>query len=256
MNNENSVFLAWQDPEKRDWYVVGLLGRRQEEYTFNYTKGALSSSKFIPFSGMEDLEKTYISTELFPLFKNRLLSNRRPEYPQFIEWLGLNDEDVNPINILGRSGAQRSTDKLQMFKRIDIDNNGNFEHIFFAHGLSHLSASASIRVSNLQNGEQLYLCLDCQNPFDKNAVLIRANNPAEIVGFCPRYIAKDLEEQLRNCSSSLTIWVEALSKNAPANYRLMCKIKGKVDNKLINSFMNREQFQPIPLTGNKSCESV
>ncbi len=249
MKKCNSVYLAWPAPETREWHVVGLLGQRQKEYTFNYTVGALSSSKFIPFSGMEDLEKIYVSTDLFPLFKNRLLSNRRPEYPRFIKWLRLADEDVNPINILGRSGALRSTDQLQMFKRIEIEKDGCFEHIFFAHGLSHLPASASERLSNLTDGEQLYLCLDCQNPFDKNAVLIRANNPAEIVGFCPRYIAKDIGEFLLNVNSIVTFHVEALSNNAPANYQLMCKIRGKVDAELANSFMNRQEFQPIPLTG-------
>jgi hypothetical protein len=250
MEEHNSVYLAWQAPDTREWHVVGMLRQRQQEYTFNYTVGAQASSKFIPFSGMEDVEKTYVSTDLFPLFKNRLLSKRRPEYPRFIEWLGLANEDVSPINVLGRSGALRGTDHLQMFKRIEIKNDGSFEHIFFAHGLSHLPASASERVSNLTKGEQLYLCLDCQNPFDGNAVLILANNPAEIVGYCPRYIAKYINEFLRSDSSSVTIYVEALSKNAPSNYRLMCQLKGKVHPGLANNFMNREEFQLIPLTVN------
>lgn len=246
MSERNSAYLAWQDPSAREWHVVGLLQERQEGYVFNYTKGASVSTKFIPFSGMEELNKTYVSEDLFPLFKNRLLSSRRPEYPRFLEWLGLSSEEVNPINILGRSGAIRSTDKLQMFKQIEFGGNGEFEYFFFAHGLSHLPESASARVSRLTGGEKLFLCFDAQNPYDHNAVLIRANSPAEIVGFCPRYLAKDVNELLREDSSCVSIYVETISEDAPANYRLMCKLKGVIPPAMIHSFMNRDEFQPIP----------
>lgn len=245
MLGPNSVYLAWQAPDTREWHVVGLLTQRNNSYIFNYTRGVLASPKFIPFSGMNDFYKTYVSSELFPLFKNRLLSTRRPEYPGFMRWLGLHAEDANAISVLGRSGGLRGTDQLQMFKRIEIQSDGSFEHIFFAHGLGHLSDSASARVSALKDGEQLYLCLDCQNPFDENAVLIRANDPAEILGYCPRFIAKDVGDFLKYRNDSVKLYVETLSDDAPSNYKLMCKLKGSVEIGFASRFMDRPEFLPL-----------
>ncbi|WP_281649100.1 HIRAN domain-containing protein [Parendozoicomonas sp. Alg238-R29] len=245
MKEHNSVYLAWQSTSTREWHVVGLLKEHDSGYSFNYTKGARLSDKFIPFSGMENFEKTYVSDALFPLFKNRILSSRRPEYPSFLKWIGLEEKDATAINVLGRSGGLRSTDKLQMFKRFEIDKNGNFEQIFFAHGVSHLQKSASERVSQLKSGDKLKFCLDNQNDYDKYAVLIRADNPAEIVGFCPRYISRDINKLLTQYKSNIAVSVESLCDDAPSNYRLMCKVKGSIDPEEIINFMSHEEFQLI-----------
>lgn len=239
MKERNSVYLAWQDYNTRKWHVVGLLEMRDSDFLFNYTVGARSSNDFTPFSGMEDLTKTYISKDIFPLFKNRLLSSKRPEYHDFIKWLGLNDS-ATPIDVLARSGGPRATDKLQMFKAIDVKSDGSFKHYFFSHGLAHLQSSALERVSNLKTDEKLYLALDSQNEHDVDAVVIRAGKPAEIVGYCPRYISSAISGLLRHDSKCVSIYVESLPVKAPASYRLMCRLEGCVPNEYNNSLQTSE----------------
>ncbi|EBN0814464.1 HIRAN domain-containing protein [Salmonella enterica] len=245
MNRNDSVYVAWQAPDTHDWHVVGNLQARNAEYVFNYTKGALTSSKFTKFSGMNDFSETYVSEELFPLFKNRLLSPKRPEYPKFIHWLGLDGAGAEPIEILARSGGMRSTDQLQMFKRIEIGSDGYFEHFFFAHGLRYMSHSANERVSSLNPGDSLRLCLDVQNGYDKAAVLIRADNPAEIVGYCPRYFASDINRMLLDNDTSISLSVERISDDAPHNYRLLCKVVGEVSRAFLDQMILQEEFQPV-----------
>lgn len=231
MNRNNSVYIAWQDPESRLWHVVGCLLAIEGGYLFQYTKGAMTSPKFTKFSGMDDFNGKYVSEDLFPLFKNRLLSSRRPEYKKFISWLGLNNSDttfINPIEILARSGGLRATDKLQMFKHIEVDSNGNVEHYFFSHGISHLSESAETRISKLEEGEQLLLSLDLQNKYDSTAVIIRADNPAEAVGYVPRFFSGTISKMLLDDPLSLTLTVERISPDAPYHYRLLCKLSGRV----------------------------
>jgi len=225
--NDNAVYLAWQTPETKGWFIVGALTESESGYQFHYTKGSLNATNFVPFSGMEDLNKSYVSNDLFPLFRNRLLSERRPEYPNFINWLGLEGGEANPLNILARSGAMRGTDKLQMFRRIEIDEFGEYTHFFFLHGLGYLNKSAQKRVDELSKGDRLFLCQDCQNDYDPEAVLVRADKPAEIVGYCPRYLARDIN-RLLEYSEYMNVTVECSSSEAPTNYRLMCKIKGKL----------------------------
>lgn len=245
MNENNSVYLAWQAPDTREWHVVGLLQEQQQGYRFDYTRGAKASDKFIPFSGMETLEHSYLSEELFPLFKNRILSRRRPEYPAFIQWLGLPEDEISPVNLLARSGGLRGTDQLQMFKRIEVKADGTFEHIFFVHGLRHLPASAQARVKTLTQGDQLLLVPDCQNPHDPYAVLIRADRPAEIIGYCPRYLARDIAQLLEHRPDSVKLFVEASSADAPTNYQLMCRLVGQLDAEVDTGLMQQQEFIPL-----------
>lgn len=244
MNDVKTVYVTWQAPDTHSWHVVGRLQQIRDEYTFNYTTGALAAEKFIPFSGMEALEATYHSDTLFPLFKNRVLSVKRPEYPRFLSWLGL-DEDVSAIDVLARSGGMRSTDNIQIFKKLDIAVDGSFTYIIFVHGISHLGDSARKRVSKLEKGESLYLCLDLQNRFDENAIIVRAENPAEIVGYCPRYLAADLCKILKSNDSTVQVTVEAFAEDAPANYQLMCTLQGKVSVELRRDIMNENEYTPL-----------
>lgn len=245
MSETNSVYIAWQDPDVHKWHVVGVLTQRGDGFLFRYTWGAYASKKFMPFSGMDDLKLKYFSAELFPLFKNRLLSRKRPEYPHYLQWLGLTDSEANPIDLLARSGGLRGTDNLQMFRRFDVAADGTFSHIMFAHGLAYLSRSAQQRVLELRSGEQLYFCKDIQNPHDPNALIVRAGNPAEIVGYCPRYLAEDLSLLLNDPQCYVKVYVEALAASAPENYKLMCKIKGQMTAELSQRFHSALEFQVV-----------
>lgn len=231
MSDVGTLYLAWQDPVTRCWHVVGRLKSMQGRYYFGYTKGAEKSSNFRLFSGMEDLKETYVSEQLFPLFQNRLLSSRRPEYPEFIRWLGLTEQESDPIEILARSGGVRATDQLQVFKKVEVSKEGTFSHLFFVHGLRYLSESALHRVREMKPKDRLYLLHDSQN--DQNdqdgmAVVVRAENPAEIVGYCPRYLAEDICRLLTKDPKSLVLSVEVLSPDAPPHYQLMCRLEGSV----------------------------
>lgn len=241
MNNTESLYIAWQAPDTRDWHVVGNLQSKNNGYTFNYTNGAKKSNKFTPFSGMTDLDKKYVSTDLFPLFKNRLLSPRRPEYSKFIEWLGLSKDSASPIEVLARSGGIRSTDQLQIFKKIEADETGYIEHYFFAHGLSYLSESANKRVSTLKTDDSLRLLPDIQNDYDEHAIAIRTQSPIEIVGYCPRYFAETISTILKNDTKSVELKVHQISTDSPYSYRLLCKLQGYIQGPI----KDNKEYLPI-----------
>lgn len=248
MTEHKSVFLSWQSPDNRQRHVVGILTEYSDHYTFAYTKGALASKKFIPFSGMRCLHKTYASLSLFPLFQNRLLSPKRPEYPRFIEWLGLQGQHLSPITILGRSEGVRATDQLKTFNRIEIDDDGAFEHIFFAYRLKELPQS----VMTLTAGEALYFRLDRHSD---NGINITGNTgeSAGIVGYCPWYLANDIgplllkqeKQQSGQDMIELTVKVERLTATAPNRYKLMCKVVGRIDRAFISEFREQPEYQLV-----------
>ena len=239
-----AVYISWQDPKDRRWFVVGRLSEKGPGYQFVYTKGALNSPNFIPFPDMKDLKGVYFDSKLFPLFSNRLLGQRRAEFREFIDWLNLSTEERSPLDILSRSGGGRETDSFQVFRKVDVAQNGDFSTVFFLHGLSHVGKGTEKRVGNLQPEESLRLALDVQNPVDENSVTLVAT-PTEIIGFVPRYLSRDIALLLREAPESVKASVVAIHNSAPLHYRLLCKIEGKVPEAIAGKVFNSEEFVPI-----------
>ena len=218
------LYLAWQDPESRQWYPVGKLTSDKGIYRFVYTKGATLSKNFIPFGSMRDLYEVYRSREMFPLFANRLISKKRPEYRDFLRWLDLREDEADPLVLLGRTEGVRATDSLTVFPCPELDPQGRYVVHFFSHGLRHLADEARLRINALHTDDRLYLMPDPQNPYDGYALAIRTNDPATIVGYCPRYISGDFLEILENNPDSVEVYVKRVNPEAPMQLRLLCTL--------------------------------
>lgn len=219
-----TLYLAWQDPKDRRWYPVGRLSFDNKVYKFAYTKGAKESPRFTRFGRMKELEKSYESEELFPLFANRLLAKSRPEYKDFIKWLKLPAQNNDPLEMLAITGGIRGTDSLEVFPCPVPNKDNKYEILFFSHGLSHMPTYAIERVNNFHQGEKLFLMLDIQNPFDSSAIALRTDDPATIIGFCPRFLTNDFKNLLGKCGNSVPdVFIEQVNKDAPLQFRLLCK---------------------------------
>jgi hypothetical protein len=219
-----TLFLAWQDPQTRRWFPVGKLTFEDGYYRFVYTKGAKASENFIPFALMRDFSAVYRSSELFPLFANRLISKKRPEYNRILNWLDLGKERPDPLVLLARTEGIRETDSLTVFERPTPNEEGKYEVKFFSHGLVYLPEEAVRRIAKLLPGERLFLMLDPQNPYDRFAIALRTDDPATIVGYCPRYISHDFLDVLRNDLDSVRVTVKRVNVDAPIQLRLLCNL--------------------------------
>lgn len=96
----SSLFVAWRPatPQHAGWRPVGRLEHEGGLYRFCYTRGARKAG-FRPFARMEQLDETYESEQLFPLFANRLLSESRPEYEAYLRWSGFDIEHVERCEV-------------------------------------------------------------------------------------------------------------------------------------------------------------
>ena len=217
------LYVAWGDPKNRSWFPVGRLSFDGEVYRFVYTKGALKSPYFLPFGRMEDLTTVYESRELFPLFANRLLSKKRPEYPDFLQWVDIPAGQDDPLTLLARTEGIRETDTLAVFPCPKRGGDNIYRVQFFSHGLRYLSAGALERIHNLRPGERLYLMPDPQNPHDGCAVALRTDDPIALIGFCPRYFARTFLFLLNQCDpNEVQVVVERMNHDAPIQLRLLC----------------------------------
>lgn len=239
-----TVYLTWQDSETRRWHTVGELTHDNKQYRFRYTKGVKNSSNFKPFGRLSDIEKSYFSDELFPLFENRILSKSRPEYKDYLRWMDINEGILNPLEILSRSGGERATDGMQIYPAPEKGANGRYESFFFIHGIRHLPREIEGLINQVKVGDILYPMLDLANPYDKFAVSLRTGDPAFMVGYCPRYLARDAHK-LTSETNDFNIKVAKVNLDAPAQMRILCKM----DSEWPNNFSSCLDDECEPLAG-------
>lgn len=222
----NTLFLAWQDPNSRAWFPVGRLTFDGAEYEFVYTRGAEEAKKknFQLVYAFPDLDKVYRSTELFPLFSNRLMRRSRADYKDYIEWLNIPQHQDDPIAILARSGGRKATDHFEVFPCPEVDENGSYHIHFFAHGLRHLPECSIQKINQLQTDDLLYLTHDFQNPYDPNALLLKTLDHY-ILGYCPRYLVDDVLKLVNKNSELVKVQVERVNlAPTPIQLRLLCNL--------------------------------
>lgn len=221
-----TLFVTWQDPETGRWIPVGRLTGRNGEYRFGYTRGAQESKSFVPFGRMQDLGKVYCSEKLFPLFANRVLARSRPEFPQYLQWLGLSADEADDLELLARSGGQRATDTLEIVQCPEPTPDNNYEVRFFAHGLRYLAEGAQERIRALSIGDRLFVMRDIQNRVDPSALLLRTDDPLEVVGYVPRYFSAEFSALIdRVGREQVKVSVEQVNSDAPSNFRLRCLLR-------------------------------
>ena len=217
-----TFFIAWQDPDTRGWRPVGRLTFEKGLYRFVYTKGA-KAKNFTPFGRMTKLELTHESSELFPLFANRLLSKSRLEYLDYLSWLNLSAHEDTSLSELALTGGIRGTDSLMVFPCPE-PLNGTYHVRFLSHGLRYLAVEAQKLVEQLKPESRLYLMHDVQNEHDPLAISIRTE-PAMIVGYVPRYFTNDFRFLLsKNEKDAVRVVVERVNRGAPIQFRLLCSI--------------------------------
>lgn len=217
--------LSWQNSATREWFPVARISKENHEYFFRYTHGAVDAkqSGFQGLAGFPDFKKTYLSDTIFPVFQNRIMNRSRPDRDEFLSWIELDNDSYSQFEELARTGGIKATDNLQLYP-IPSKIDGEYKVQFFSHGVSHLPANYKDRVNTLLPGEKLYLCADLQNEQDLNALFLRTSDPVELVGYAPKFFAKDFQELFKTSKDSFEIKVVKVNTDAPEQLRLLCEI--------------------------------
>lgn len=223
-----TLFVAWQQPDSREWIPVARLDYENNKYRFSYTQGVFRAKEFEPFSRMAKLDAVYESSTLFPLFSNRLINKSRPEFKDYLRWLGLNNSAEDSMAMLALTGGVRGTDSIELFKPPTLTGNGSYQLEFFARSLGYLPKETVGLISQLKIGSRLFLMKDSQNEFDPLALALRSASPNALLGYCPKYYARDLDALLTDEHSNLRVFVKCINLDAPLNMRLLCSVTAKL----------------------------
>ena len=227
----NTLFVAWQAPvPTRAWFPIGRLDvEDHERFLFRYTKGAQdahSQSGFAPLISFPSFEGRYESSELFPIFKNRVLDASRKDFAEYLGWLDLDPSNADPIEILGLTGGERQTDSLEVFPKIIKRPDQSFSCRFFLHGLRYVSEPARDKANQLQPGVPLQIAVELNNPTGLAIQLQTADG--YMIGWAPRYLVRDLIDVINTHPEVSASVVRVNEYGAPLARRILVELKGRL----------------------------
>ncbi|MDN5854129.1 MAG: HIRAN domain-containing protein [Actinomycetia bacterium] len=217
-----SLLVAWQNPDSRLISPVGLLEHGGEAgYRFRYLRRAPDVAGFRPFLSFPDWQRTYSSRHLFPLFSQRIMSPRRPDFGQFLRQLNLS-EGATPWEQLARSEGRRTGDTVQVFPIPAVQPDRSTTCRFLVHGIRHVTGGL---FPKLDIGEELALQADPANEVNPEAVLV-CDRKGGRLGYVPDLLLDHLQALRRAGPIALT--VEHLNgPETPAHLRLLARLDGR-----------------------------
>ena len=224
--HECRLYATWRNPVGLI-RPVGVLTRMSvdgadESYRFVYLKAAETFDGFSALPGLPDLHRVYKSEHLFPVFRNRLMPRRRPDYPDYLSRLAL-DVDADPFEVLIRSEGWRKNDRIEVFAHPERTIDKTLAARFFVRGIRHL-AGAAAAVDEVQAGDELQLKQQTENPVNERAILISTRTDCE-VGWVPDCLVEMVHE-LQEHGAAPTITAEHVNPDtAPPHMRLLCRLQ-------------------------------
>jgi hypothetical protein len=215
------LVVAWQHPVSRLIAPVGLLEHGAETYRFRYLRRAAELPDFQPFLSFPVWDRTYTSPWLFPLFAQRIMSPRRPDFQQFLRQLDL-DENATPWEQLARSEGRSSGDTVQVFPIPSVRADGTTTCRLLVHGVRHVERG---ELPPLITGERLTLQDESDNRFNPEAVLV-CTATGRRLGYVPDLLIEHLNV-VRSSGRPLTLAVEHVNgAEAPPHLRLLVRLDG------------------------------
>ncbi len=244
--SERTLYLAWQDKARsRRWFPIGRLDADVErpQYRFRYIGGAEQAKETAGFPLLiefPELKADYRSPRLFPVFQNRVMNRRRPDFTDYLRSLDL-PPMADPVEILAANGGSRMTDTYEVFPKLVKRADGSFTCRFFLHGWRHVNASAQARIDQLATGEELYVTLELTNPVSTMAVQIQTTD-YHMVGWAPRYLVADLVQAMAESPKYAAQVVLVNPQPAPSKQRVLIEMRGSWDQ---HEPMSGPEFRPL-----------
>ncbi len=218
--------VAWQNPESRTIYPVGLLTWNGAQYGFAYLERAKSEEGFRPFLGFPEFGRHYQSTSLFSLFAQRIMSPNRPDFGRYLDSLDL-QSSATPWEVLSRSEGRREGDSVLVFPEPFVARDGMSTSKILVHGIRHrqrVDMRVSASLDALSKGAQLRLIRESDNEVNPRAVLV-ADSGEVGLGYFPDLLLGYLD-QLRESGDVSIVVARNNGPKAPPHLRLLVEISG------------------------------
>lgn len=214
----DDLLVLWQHPEHRGLRPIGRFRFDGHTYSFDYTRTAQEIVGFRTLPGIREIGRHYESTELFPAFRNRVMTPGRPDYASYLHTLGLDASEQSPWEQIVRSGGGREGDTLQ-FVQFPTPRDGALDTRFLAHGVRHIPDEPRsldgrpvvvdmVRheraLDSLTPGERLRLMAQDDNPRSAVATVVAAQDGTPL-GYVPEVFAAGIRRLMTAADPVVTV---------------------------------------------------
>ncbi len=225
---ERFFYVAWRSPEgPRRYHVIARVDLAPNRYRFRYTHGLQGARK----DGLNSLmafpkeHQVYETKSPFPLLSNRLMNTSRPNYKEYLEGIGL-PTDVMPsaADELSRTGGHRMTDHIHLFEA-PMREGDELLLRFAMHGTRHMGNTAISTARTLEPGTELFLMHDWQNSHDAQALALRQEGTATLLGYVPRYHCGGIHRLRAAGHTMRTKVIYPVPLGDPYGVRVVCELR-------------------------------
>ncbi|WP_391206600.1 HIRAN domain-containing protein [Psychrobacillus sp. L4] len=201
MTEHKSLWVVWQNVDTRLYYHIGTLSYFDEHYEFTYTftgegpqkvRDALENG-YMLHPSFPILDKTYVSSKLFPAFDRRLPSEIRSDFGHILDELHLT-ESSSKMDLLEQTRGKLANDTYSFEKPLRIEN-AKLMTSFFIHGMRHQKDLPENWYAILRSFNTIELKPEPNNEVDANAIAIYTELGIKL-GFIPRFYATGLSALL------------------------------------------------------------
>lgn len=219
--------VAWRNTARARISPVAVLDFNGQTYRFRYLPTASIVEDFRPFIGFPELDQIYEAQRLWPFFALRVMDRRRPDFPRYVEWLGL-PPDAKQLDILSRSGGERKGDAVQVIEEPTVDLAGTTQSTFLVRGARYATSqySSASAAEALSPGDELSTVPDPSNPANSSALLITTSAGLRI-GWIPDLLITYVRST-QNGNSRLVL-VRNNGPEAPWHLRLLVRLTGHTE---------------------------
>jgi hypothetical protein len=247
------LVVAWQHPIERSISPIGFLTYDGSVYRFRYIRNALRVKGFRPLLGFSDLHRSYTSSALFPLFAQRAMDPRRPDYHCYIERLGLEGEP-GPWEQIARSQGRRQGDTLQLLPGptavgdvitgLFLVNGMRYVHdeprTLDGRKISVARGQIDAVLAQLKPGDELALAPEHDNPVNTLALMVLGSSVP--LGWVPDLLVEDLHVLMQR--TKVSVRVERVNgPDAPWHLRLLVRLQASPANGF--RFFTGEKWLPL-----------
>lgn len=219
--------VAWRNRVQRTIHAVAVLDVELDNSTFRfqYLDSAESVRGFRPFIGFPDLHRVYESPRLWPFFDLRVMDRKRPDYPQYVSWLGL-PADADRVDILSRSGGEQKGDTVSLVEAPSVAADGTTAATFLVRGTSYAvhSNDSAATANSLLPGDRLTVIRDEANEANPNALLLAV--AGEPIGWIPDLLIEYGREVVKSGGTVTVLQNNGL--DAPWHMRFLVRLAGRV----------------------------
>lgn len=224
MDEAKLLIVYWRSPKSHRPLPIGRLVIRptHPRFEFSYVAGVAEASRdgFHPFPEFPDLDASYASDAMFALFSNRLMTDSRSEYHDYVARHGLEPASATQTDLLLRTDGRRATDPIEIFALPSCeDGGGSCVSRFFVRAIDRVDG-AEAAIDRLEPGDILDI-----DPSESNGLSIGLRTPeGRLIGYMPDRLADDAASIVADPMKLRVSVVRHNPPPAPIHHRLLCRL--------------------------------